>query len=83
MRCVCIKGSRWYSLVESQNYGSDVTNAYEFIPGEVYEVAIERDAFWGDSYVVKNPPHQTSFGVKGHENTPSGRAFSDFFQLIS
>jgi len=83
MKCVCIQASRWYNIVESQNFGGGSSGAYEFIPGEVYEVVIERDGFWGDYYVVKNPPHQTSFGVKDHENTPPGRAFSDFFRIIS
>ena len=78
MKCRCIQPSRWYSINESISGGS-----YEFVPGEIYDVEIERDGFWGDSYVVKNPPHKTSFGVKGHENTPIGRAFSDYFELIS
>ena len=80
MKCRCTKPSKWYSINESEI--SD-PNQYEFIVGQIYEVEIERDAFWGDSYVVKNPPHKVLFGVKNHENTPEGRAFSDFFELIS
>lgn len=83
MTCVCITGSKWYNIVESQSYSGPPGGPYEFKEGEVYEFTMEEDLFWGTRYIVKNGPHQTSFGSKDNINTPPGRSFTDYFQQIS
>lgn len=80
MKCLCIKSSSWYKIVEE---GQDSGGKFEYIEGKVYEFRIDRNGFWGDSYMVKNDFGEIGFGVKGRSAFECSHYFSDYFQIIA
>lgn len=79
MRCLCIKSSSWYKIVD---HTEEVGGKFEYVEGEIYECRIDRNGFWGDSYVVKNDFGEIGFVIKGTGDFGSSHYFSDYFWLI-
>ena len=80
MKCLCIKSSSWYKIVDD---GSEQKGGkFEYVEGSIYECRIDRNGFWGDSYMVKNVFAEIGFGVKGTGEFRSSHYFSDYFRLI-
>jgi len=82
MKCLCIKGSSYFKIVEDD---SDSTKGgrFDYLEGEIYECYVDRNGFWGDTYVVKNGSNEMGFGVRGSESLTPARYFSDYFRLVS